>query len=50
MEKCLQCNDDTRYDEWANHDEKICISCGTGNNDVCLPIKDIDEPKETNQQ
>lgn len=50
MEKCLQCNDDTRYDEWANHDEKICISCGTGNNDICLPIKDIDEPKETNQQ
>ena len=42
MEKCSQCNDDTRYDEWANHDEKICISCGTQSNDSCLPKKEID--------
>ena len=50
MEKCSQCNDDTRYDEWADHDKKICINCETVNNDICLPIKNIDKPKKTNQQ
>jgi len=50
MEKCTQCNDDTRYDEWADHDKKICINCETVNNDICLPIKNIDKPKKTNQQ
>jgi hypothetical protein len=43
MEKCTQCNDDTRYDEWADNDKKICINCETVNNDICLPIKQIKE-------
>lgn len=49
MNTCKLCNEEAKPDEWANHDKKICINCES-DNDGYFNTKDIDEPKETNQQ
>ena len=49
MNKCKLCNEEAKPDEWADHDKKICINCES-DNDGYFNTKNIDEPKETNQQ
>ena len=49
MNTCKLCNEEAKPDEWANYDKKICINCES-DNDGYFNTKDIDEPKETNQQ
>jgi hypothetical protein len=29
MDKCSSCGEDTRYDEWHDHEKKRCINCGS---------------------
>ena len=49
MNTCKLCNEEAKPDEWADHDKKICINCES-DNDGYFNTKNIDEPKETNQQ
>ncbi len=49
MNICKSCNEETKTDEWSDYDKKICINCES-DNDGYFNTRDIDEPKETNQQ
>ena len=49
MNICKSCNEETKTDEWSDYDKKICINCES-DNDGYFNTKNIDEPKETNQQ
>ena len=28
---CTECGEDARYDEWSNYEKRICINCGSDN-------------------
>jgi len=40
MNTCTKCDEDAKPDEWANYDKKICINCGS-DDDECEPQKEI---------
>jgi hypothetical protein len=43
MNECTQCNEDAKPDEWSDYDKKICINCGTNDEDICETKKEIME-------
>jgi len=28
---CTECGEDAKYDEWSNYEKRICINCGSDN-------------------
>ena len=46
MNTCKLCNEETKTDEWANYDKKICINCESDNNGYFNTRTTSDEPKK----
>ena len=42
---CNECGEDAKYDEWTNYEKRICINCGS-DNDNEPPEEWTEEAKE----
>jgi|DEB0MinimDraft_10_1074344.scaffolds.fasta_scaffold412985_1 hypothetical protein len=42
---CTECGEDAKYDEWTNYEKRICINCGS-DNDNEPPEEWTEEAKE----
>ncbi len=43
MNTCTKCDEDAKPDEWSDYDKKICINCGSDDNQKCETKEEIME-------